>query len=98
MQYSNEEKAMWLEDWKQSGKSAWSYAKDQGLVLGTFLKWIKAESASKQRFVEVPKQIIGSPHDVREILIEKGAVKIHIPLGLCCDELIAVIKVVEGLS
>jgi len=98
MQYSNEEKAKWLEDWKQSGKSAWSYAKEKGLVQRTFIKWIKAEAASKQRFVEVPIQVIRSPHDVREILIEKGAVKIHIPLSLCSDEISAVIKVVEGLS
>jgi hypothetical protein len=28
MQFSKEEKAMWLEDWRQSGKSAWAYAAD----------------------------------------------------------------------
>jgi hypothetical protein len=31
MNYSGEEKAMWLEDWRGSGKSAWSYAKANGL-------------------------------------------------------------------
>ncbi|MCL1836422.1 MAG: hypothetical protein FWG46_02610 [Treponema sp.] len=31
MRYSKEEKAMWLEDWWQSGKSAWVYAKENGL-------------------------------------------------------------------
>jgi len=30
MQYSKEEKAMWLEDWRQSGKTAWAYAKENG--------------------------------------------------------------------
>jgi hypothetical protein len=27
MKFSEEEKAMWLEDWGRSGKSAWAYAK-----------------------------------------------------------------------
>ena len=31
MKYSEEEKAMWLEDWRQSGKSVWAYAKANGL-------------------------------------------------------------------
>ncbi|MDR2596447.1 MAG: hypothetical protein LBC76_03905 [Treponema sp.] len=32
MKYGKEEKIMWLEDWQQSGKSAWVYAKENGLV------------------------------------------------------------------
>jgi hypothetical protein len=31
MQYSKEEKAIRLEEWKQSNKSAWSYAKAKGM-------------------------------------------------------------------
>ena len=38
MKYSVEEKAMWLEDWKQSGKSKWGYAKENGLNTQTFIK------------------------------------------------------------
>ena len=37
MQYSEEEKKMWLEDWQQSGKSAWSYAKENRLNPHTFV-------------------------------------------------------------
>ena len=39
--YSKEEKTMWLEDWKQSGKGAWLYAKENGLVPQTFVNWTK---------------------------------------------------------
>jgi hypothetical protein len=42
MKFSEEEKAMWLEDWGRSGKSAWVYARENGLVPQTFLKWAKA--------------------------------------------------------
>jgi len=36
MKYSEEERAMWLEDWRQSGKNAWAYAKANGLNPQTF--------------------------------------------------------------
>ena len=93
MQYSKEEKAMWLEDWRKSGKGAWAYAKANSLNPQTFAKWTKAES--KMNFVEIPARIAPSQqHDAPEILIEKGDVKIHIPLRLGSGELRAVM---EGL-
>ena len=95
MYYSKDEKAKWLEDWKQSGKKAWTYAKENGLAPQTFLKWTKAEAATQPRFVEVPVQTIRPSRQTPEILIEKGDVKIHIPPGLSNDELRTVI---EGLK
>ena len=41
MQYSKEEKAKWLEDWRKSGKGAWAYAKANSLNPQTFTKWTK---------------------------------------------------------
>ena len=43
MNFSTEEKAMWLEDWRRSGKKAWSYAKENGLTPQTFVTWTKKE-------------------------------------------------------
>ena len=79
MQYSKEEKAMWLEDWRQSGKSAWAYAKASGLNQQTFVGWTKAAAEAKPCFVEAP---VPAMPDAAEILIEKGDVKIHIPLAV----------------
>ena len=99
MRYSEEEKAMWVADWAQSGKSYWSYAKANGLNMQTFKNWTrtKEKTESSQCFVEilpspVSMQVI-TP--IREILIEKGDVKIHIPLSMNVDELRAVM---EGLG
>ena len=93
MRYSEEEKTMWLEDWKQSGKSAWSYAKENGLNLQTFVKWTKSSQAeNKDCFIEVPVHVIPPHQHNREILIEKGDVKIHIPLYLESGELRAVME------
>ena len=98
MNYSKDEKAMWLDDWRQSGKSAWAYAKENGLNLQTFKNWTKAET--KQCFVEVPSNpvptlVLQSAAQMPEILIEKGDVKIRIPLTIGRCELRAVM---EGLG
>jgi len=98
MKKSKEERIMWLEDWKQSGKSAWAYAKANGLNYQTFKNWTNAEA--KQCFVEVPSnpipaRIFQSAAQMPEILIEKGEVKIRIPLMIGCCELRAVM---EGLG
>ena len=85
MQYSNEEKGMWQcplrqEDWRQSGKTAWTYAKENGINPQTFCGWVKREKRAASGFVEIPKQLKPKLEGLQEILIEKGNVKIHIPL------------------
>ena len=82
MQYSKEEKAMWLEDCKQSGKNAWAYAKENGLVPQTFGSWAKREEKKVQGFVEIPAHKKPKPDQLQEILVEKGDIRIHIPLSV----------------
>ena len=82
MNFSKEERAMWLADWKVSGKKAWTYAKENGLIPQTFCSWVKREGKPSTGFVEIPvhrKPKLGLP---QEILVEKGDVKIHIPLSV----------------
>ena len=97
--YSEEEKRMWLEDWQESGRSAWSYAKANGLNAQTFANWTKTKSEkaaeTKPVFVEVPERAITPVKSNQEILIEKGDVRIHIPLSAVCGELRTVM---EGLG
>jgi len=92
MKYSEEEKTMWLEDWRQSGKSAWAYAKANGLNPQTFVNWTKTKAEEKPCFVEVPAPVIVGRQGEPEILIEKGEVKIHIPLISGSRELRSVIE------
>jgi len=95
MHFSKEEKAKWLEDWRLSGKSICSFTRENGLVRWTFTKWLKAERNSKLSFVEIPAQTTQASARLAQLLIEKGGVRIHIPLGLSSKELRAVI---EGLG
>ena len=86
--YSEEEKARWVEDWQQSGLTVWAYAKENGLVPQTFNNWTKSgKKETKQPFVEIPVKALQSPSLVQEILIEKGSIKIHIPLEPVLGEL-----------
>jgi hypothetical protein len=94
--YSDEEKAMWLEDWKRSGMSAWSYAKTNGLNPVTFRNWTQQTEGQQkglaQRFIEViPKEPEAAPY-IPEILIEKGDVKIHIPVAIQRNDLRSIIE------
>ena len=92
MKFSGEEKAMRVEDRRRSGKNAWAYAKENGLVPQTFTRWAKEEREGEPCFVEVPAAVPPAPCRAREILVEKGDVKIHIPLELGRGELRAVIE------
>jgi transposase-like protein len=85
MKYSKEERAMWLEDWRQSGKSAHSYAKENGLIPWTFHKWVKEETQKESGFVEVKALDLSLAQS--EIFIEKGDLKIHIPLEFASEGL-----------
>ena len=92
---SKAERAMWLEDWKQSGKSACAYAKENGINQQTFINWTKAWNEPKHNFVEVAAAstaAVKQPMCMPDILIEKGDVKIRIPLVINPNQLRAVIE------
>jgi transposase-like protein len=89
---SGEEKKMWLEDWKESGKSAWNYAKENGLNPQTFYKWARENTDVPQQFVEIKTQPLETAGHRPEILIEKGDIKIRMPMGINLNELRAVIE------
>ena len=97
MKFSEEEKAMWLEDWRRSGKKAWTYAKENGLIPQTFVGWAKAKTGNEPCFVEVQAEAISVGRG-DEILIEKGEVKMHIPLTIGSSELRIIIDVLAGAA
>ena len=90
MRFSNEEKTKWLESWRKSGKRAFTFAKENGLCPQTFSRWTKIKQESRSDFIEIPLELIPPMKDNHEILIEKGIMKIHIPLSLGCSELRAI--------
>ena len=91
MKYSEEEKAMWLEDWKRSGKKAWAYAKENELIPQTFCSWAKRGIKSKADFIEIKPKAIPT-FSATVIIIEKGDIKIHIPLSIGINELETILR------
>jgi hypothetical protein len=89
--YRQEEKAKWVEGWKGSGITALTYAKENGINPQTFNQWTKKEEG-KRRFVEITGQLKEETPNRAEILIEKGNIKIHVPLAAGMDGLRAVIQ------
>jgi len=85
MKYSEEEKAEWLKAWQKSGKSAWAYAKENGLIPQTFERWANGKTKKKNSFVQIRSKVITVNQAV--IIVEKGDIKIHIPLGTSSSEL-----------
>jgi transposase-like protein len=98
MKFSKEEKNMWVADWKQSGKKAWAYAKENGLIPQTFCNWAKNESKKTSCFVEVPVQVKLKPEQPQVILIEKGNLRIHIPLSVWLEYPRAVMEGLQAVS
>jgi hypothetical protein len=97
MKFSEEEKEMWLEDWRKSGKRAWTYARENGLIPQTFVGWTKAKTENKSCLVEVSAKTLPLEYSP-EILIERGGVKIHIPLTIGCTELRTIINALGGAA
>ena len=90
---SKEEKVMWLDNWEKSGKKAWAYAKENGLVPQTFINWTKTKLKEvNQPLIEIPGKTFQSTHLIQEILVEKGDIKIHIPLEPVLSELPKIIS------
>jgi len=91
MTYKQDEKAMWIEDWQKSGKKAWTYAKENGLIPQTFVTWTKRLKEKPADFVEIKSKL--KPRlQQSEILIEKGDLRIHLPAGMNGGDIILVIE------
>ena len=81
-------------NWSRSGKKAWTYARENGLIPQTFCSWVKrAEEKQPAGFVEVPKQLIPAAVPLQEMVIETGELRIHIPLTIRGEELQTILTV-----
>jgi hypothetical protein len=89
--YSEEEKMMWVEDWKGSGQRLSVYAKANGLNTQTLRNWA-AEPVPAGDFVEILPAVQEKLGYMPEILIEKGDIKIHIPIAINRNDLRTVVE------
>jgi transposase-like protein len=92
--YSLEEKAKMLEGWRSSGKGVWEYARAIGVKGQTFSKWVKKETGSRQ-FVEIKPKIRAEMRIPPEIIVERGEIRVRLPLGTGGEELRTVIELLR---
>jgi transposase-like protein len=90
MKYSTEEKAKYLEGWEASGKGAFEYAREVGVKGQTFSKWVKKQAGGGKPFVEIKKA--GIAPFIGEIVVEKGDIKVRLPLGMSGNEIRSVME------
>jgi transposase-like protein len=88
--HSTEEKAALLEQWKASGKGAWAFAEENGIKGQTFSKWIKKQEGGGKQFFEIRPEKIACC--AGEIVVEKGDIKVRLPLGMSGKEIRAVME------
>ena len=95
---SEEEKGKLVDEWVVSGKSVQQYARENGVHPKTFWHWTKrkADVAQTRCFTEVPVQKITPHRDTQMILIEKGDMRIHLPLFIGATELRTVLSALGG--
>jgi transposase-like protein len=98
MKISKEEKAQLLEDWQRSGKKAWTYAREKGLIPRTFVGWVQRARKKETGFVEVSAQAVAGLRSSQELLIEVGGMNIHVPVALRMEELQRVLKAIGGVQ
>jgi hypothetical protein len=96
MPYSTEEREMWITDWRASGKSAWAYARANGLNPQTFKNWTQPKLENQMGFVEVPVTIPKLHHSTEKILIEQGDMRIHLPVNIGSMELRTIFGALRG--
>jgi transposase-like protein len=89
--YSQEEKERWVETWKRSGMGVCAYAKANGLAPQTFNKRAKKET-EERTFVEICPKIREERRISPEIVIERGNLRIRLPLGTEGEDLRTVIE------
>jgi len=94
MTFSKEEKAKKLEEWKMSGKSKWAFAKENRINQQTFANWVNKEKAIG--FVEIKpnsKSLVQvAQTECSQMVIEKGDIKIHLPIVMSSKDLTAIIE------
>jgi len=75
MNYSEEEKILWLEDWQNSGKGALDYARNNGLIPQTFTGWTSNRTKRKIDFIESRPAVYTA---IQTVLRRKGGYKTRI--------------------
>jgi transposase-like protein len=83
--YTEAERLEHVESWKSGKLSRAAYAKSAGIVPTTFYTWIRHAESKGQNFVEIDRRII--PGNTQDMVIERGSIRICLPVSTGKKEL-----------
>jgi transposase-like protein len=92
--YSEEDKTRLVEEWEQSGKTKWAFAKELGLPYQTFSRWMRPPEETRG-FVEVSGKLEEAEQGGRTgcvLVAEQGSIRVHIPVGATAEDLSVVVR------
>jgi transposase-like protein len=84
-EYTESERQEHVENWQKGGMSKTSYSKSAGIHPTTFCTWVKKHGGKGNGFIEIKS--VQSLNTFKEMVIEKGNVRIQIPFGASVQEL-----------
>jgi transposase-like protein len=93
--YSREEKEALTAEWVETGTNRTAFARTHGITIQTFMNWTKGNKAEEQRFVQ-----LAEPCKCKEdgqIIIEKGNMRILLPLQTESEVLCRIFRSMEGI-
>jgi transposase-like protein len=95
--YSEADKAWLVQEWEQSGKTKWAFAKELGLPYQTFSRWTRQAAEGGHGFVEVSGKLEeeGAGQGERTgcaLVVEHGFFRVHLPAGVTARDLAVVVQ------
>jgi transposase-like protein len=94
--YSREEKDALMVEWQTAGRSRSAFAQQHGLNTQTFINWTKENRTAEQKFVELPVRE-NTDTGERRLTVEKGSIRIILPLHTETAELSRIIGILAGI-
>ena len=96
-QYTRKEREEHLEKWKAGNLSKSQYATEAGILKTTFYSWAHGQVQKEAKgFVEVRTE--EPVYGYERMVVEKGTVKIHIPLSAKEEDLRKIVNALDGLQ
>jgi transposase-like protein len=93
--YSREEKEAFTAEWQEAGTNRTAFARTHGINVQTFMNWTKGSKPQGRKFVQLA--VPGKGEDGGQIIIEKGNMRILLPLQTESEVLCRIFRSMESI-
>ena len=93
--YSRAEKEALTAEWQKTGTNRTAFARRHGINIQTFMNWTKGNKAGEQKFVQLALPC--KSKEDGQIIIEKGNMRILLPLQTESEVLCRIFRSMESI-